>query len=247
MKIDFYEEFPIEKNLKNLKLIDWPCRVFIAAGSVDKFKEFEKLAKKFNNKIDYAYWPIVKNSYWISPFSNNEDLIRLFNDLDSFDGHILIDLELPLKNRSMILENLSSFNENRKMIKSFLIKNKHRITTAQSPPVFGLGLRRFFGLDYNVGVDVGLMFYTSTLRQNNVYTLAVDRIKRLLKKINNKENYNIGLGTIAKGILTTEHILSPIDLDKDLKFVEKVGFKRVTIFRAGGLNKEYIKVIKKYI
>ena len=172
-------------------------------------------------------------------------MTRLFEELEGCDCDLLIDLEMPLKNRVMILKNLFSFRKNKKIIKNFLEKNKKRIITAQSPPVFGLGLRRLFGLDYGVDVDVGLMFYTSTLKQNNVYTLFINRMRKLLKKIDNKECHNIGLGVIAKGILTTEDILSPKDLGKDLEFIKKLGFDRVVIFRLGGLNKEYMKVIHK--
>jgi len=34
---------------------------------------------------------------------------------------------------------------------------------------------------------------------------------------------------------------------RDLMFVKKVGFKKAIIFRLGGLNREYVKVIGKFI
>ena len=76
--------------------------------------------------------------------------------------------------------------------------------------------------------------------------MANQEIKKHLLKLKNKSQYSISLGTIAVGILGNEPILSPEKLEKDLEFVEKAGFKKVIIFRLGGLNKEYIKIIDKF-
>jgi|GEM_PF-3323744 len=54
MQIDFYEEFPNEC-LDKIKLINWNCRVFIAARSVEDFKNIKKLAKKLSeNEMENA-------------------------------------------------------------------------------------------------------------------------------------------------------------------------------------------------
>ena len=36
------------------------------------------------------------------------------------------------------------------------------------------------------------------------------------------------------------------NLEKDLEFIKKAGFNKVIIFRLGGLNKEYTKIINKF-
>ncbi len=63
MQIDFYEEFPIKKNLQKLRLIKVKSTVFIATKSLTQFKKISKQIKKINKKIKPAYWPIIKNSY----------------------------------------------------------------------------------------------------------------------------------------------------------------------------------------
>src|SRR3989344_2270214 len=137
MKIEFYEEFPNKENLKKLKLIKFPTKIFIASKSVSKFQTYEKIAKKYKKDLEIAYWPIIKNSYWISPFSNAKDLIELFKELEKIKNFLLIDLELPLKSRwKMYIKNIFSFNKNKRLIKKFLEKNKNRITTAQYPSSF---------------------------------------------------------------------------------------------------------------
>lgn len=56
----------------------------------------------------------------------------------------------------------------------------------------------------------------------------------------------IGIGCIAKGIYGNEKILSPEELERDLKILQKSG-KEVVIFRLGGLNKEYVRIIEKVL
>jgi len=239
MQINFYSEFP-RKNLQKLKLIRFPSRVFIAAKSVKAFQKLQKQAKKINNKIKPAYWPLVKNSYWTSPFSNTKDLIELFNKLEKTNSPLLIDLEFPVLNKKLIFKNFLNFRKNKKQIKQFLEKNKKRITTAQSP-FPDSKIMKFFGLDYNINLEKSLMWYSS------MHSISINKqIKKNLIKIKNKENYIIGLGTIATGILKDEPILSPENLEKDLEFIKQIGFKKACIFRIGGLNKRYIKIINKF-
>ena len=71
-------------------------------------------------------------------------------------------------------------------------------------------------------------------------------ITKNLIKLEDKSNYSISLGTIAKGIFENEPLLSSSDLEKDLLFVKKQGFKEVIIFRLEGLNKDYLKIINKF-
>ena len=133
MQIEFYEEFPSKKNLEKLKLIKFPTKIFIAGKSIKEFQKFENIAKKYKKNLEVAYWPIIKNSYWISPFSNTEDLVETFKKLETIENSLLIDLEFPLKNKLMILKNSFSFFRNKKLIKKFLEKNYKRITTAEYP------------------------------------------------------------------------------------------------------------------
>ena len=57
----------------------------------------------------------------------------------------------------------------------------------------------------------------------------------------------VGLGTIAIGVLGNEPILSPVDLEDDLKFFNGAGISRAVIFRLGGLTGEYLSIINKYV
>jgi hypothetical protein len=240
MEISFYEEFPKEENFEKLRLIKFRTKLFIAAKSIKEFWDFEKKAKKTNKKVECAYWPIIKNSYWISPFSNTQDLIELFNELDKCENHLLVDLELPL-NKELVWKNIFSYFKNRKLIKDFLEKNKSRTTTAQFPSSIASLFMKILGLDYNIRIEKSFMWYSS------MNSGAMNKnIKKSLIRLENKNNYSISLGTIAVGILGNEPILSQKNLEKDLEFVKNVGFNKIIIFRLGGLNKKYIKILDKY-
>ncbi len=238
MQIDFYEEFPTEENLEKLKLIKFPIRLFVAAKSLKEFKRLEERAKKIKKNLKVAYWPIIPNSYWISPFANTKDLIKIFSEFEKIKNDLLIDLELPLLNKRLIIKNLIHFFRNKKIIRKFMNKNKQRIITAQSPSSSYYILIKMLGLDYKIETEKSLMWYSSMCSR-----IINNNIQMNLIKLKNKKNYSISLGTIATGILGNEPILSPENLEKDLQFVKNAGFKKVIIFRLGGLNKNYIKII----
>jgi len=241
MKIEFYEEFPNKENLEKLRFINFPTKIFIAAKSVKEFKECEKIAKSYKKDLEAAYWPIIPNSYWISLFSNTSDLIKTFRELEKINNCILIDLEMPI-NKKMILKNFFCFFKNKKIIKKFMEKNKKRITTAQPVETIFSKYLQIRGQDFNIKTEKSFMWYSSMLpdKINKI-------VKRKLSLVKDKQNYSISLGTIAHGVQGDESILSSGDLEKDLSFVKSCGFKKVIIFRLGGLNNNYIKVIEKFI
>ena len=242
MKIEFYEEFPNKDNLKRLKSINFPTKIFMAAKSIQDFQKYEKIAKSYKKDLEVAYWPIVENSYWISPFSNHLDLVKLFDELKKIKNPLLIDLELPLRSRwKMYFKNFLSFRKNKKLIKKFLEENKKRITTAEYPFAFVSNFMKFLGLTYKINYERSVMWYSSMMKEK------VNKIiKRNLSKIKNKKNYSISLGTIEIGILGNEPILPPNQLEKDLDFVKKIGFEKGVVFRLEGLNKRYLDVLNKF-
>jgi len=56
-----------------------------------------------------------------------------------------------------------------------------------------------------------------------------------------------GLGLTAEGIYGNERIISAELLERDLRIAKAEGVKEVIIYRLGGLNKEYMDVIQKFV
>jgi hypothetical protein len=247
MKINFFEEFPKKENLKKAQLINFKSLIFIAAKNLKEFNSHAQYLKKINKKITPAYWPVLKKTegYWLSPFSQTKALQRVFKQLQNNKNKltVLLDLEFPTHQPSLFIKNLFRFFKNKKIINQF-INNKPKnltLTTAEyilenKPLNFFLSFLGIHIKNKNISERI-FMCYTSMAR-NNFF-------KELMYK-NIQKHPSIGLGTIATGILGHEPILTKANLQKDLDLAKKSKVKTATIFRLGGLNKDYLKVINNF-
>tara|TARA_Y100000310_G_C20581104_1_gene763032 strand:- start:391 stop:1134 length:744 start_codon:yes stop_codon:yes gene_type:complete len=247
MKVSFFEEFPSKKTLGKLKLISWPSTIYVAAKSLE---EFEKITKRYKRRnINFAYWPILekKEGYWLSPFSSNKAVKRVIEETKKSKVKIMWDAELPFRHPWLFLR-LDNFVRNRSKIKKFFRNNGKNILTSEYPiknSFMGLILRSF-GVNYSpkkYGNKKIIMYYTSMHKY--VRRIFLENITKLHQ--NYGENLQVGLGTIATGILGNEPILSAKNLNRDLWQMEDIGVKEVVIFRLGGLNKRYVNVIQRYV
>lgn len=251
MRIDFFEEFPTEENLRKAKLISFSSTVYLAARSLKKFRELEKKLHRINQKLEAAYWPILKKSYWVSPFSYSHELESLIKDLKKNKKHlkVLIDLELPMLNKKLFLRNLFCFFKNRNLIKKIFRDAKEfniDILTAECPLTSKIKMR-LLGISYPIEKHHhkrAVMFYSSMIKKESIKDLKKSIVKEHRRY---GKNFQVGLGVIATGILGNEPILSPEDLDKDLRFLKKHGIERAVVFRVGGLSREYVRFVKKYL
>jgi hypothetical protein len=93
-----------------------------------------------------------------------------------------------------------------------------------------------------------------------------DALKKTLKNYRAKknkplDNYQIGIGLLDYGLLYKTgfiqklrkigllknfHLLTPEKLDMDLSLAEKCGVKEVTIYGLGGLNDEFVDILRRY-
>jgi len=255
LNIDFFEEFPGDiKNLEKVKLIDFDSTIYIASKNLDEFLEYKKQIKHLNKKVDCAWWPIIESSYWISSFSKTEDLEFLLNEFKKYKLKaplkVLLDLELPILKPKLFLKNFFSFRRNKRIIKS-IFNNKSinlDIRTAEYPfgGKFMSFILRIFGVNYSIKKysHKKIMMYYSSMIPRWMHKGMKKRIVKRHKQLD--DNLQIGLGTIAIGILGNEPILKPKNLESDLKFLIENNIKDIVMFRLGGLDKKYLKVIKKY-
>src|SRR3989344_1047206 len=97
MIISFFEEFPTEDTLAKLKLVSWPTKLYVAANNLLQFRAVTSVLRHNKNLLEAVYWPILKKKegYWISPFSKQGALQRLFEELENRKIPVMLDLELP--------------------------------------------------------------------------------------------------------------------------------------------------------
>ncbi len=249
MRIDFFEEFPNQANLSKAKLIDFPSTIYLAAKSAAEFKILESKLKQINPELEPAWWPILPRTYWISPFSDRRELKNLKKELARIKNtKVLIDLEMPIVKVRFWIKNLPFFFKNKRTIEQiFLNSTVFTAETIQSYSKIGSIGVKLLGLAYPMNKFPHrkiLMFYSSMVESRKI-----DRIKKIVIQQfkQYRPNLQLGLGVIAKGIWQTEPILSPKNLDRDLNFAKNLGIQSCVIFRLGGLNNDYLKVIHKYL
>ncbi len=240
MKISFYEEFCEDESLTKSKLINFPSKLYLAASSIDKFKKYRKEA---SNKFikEFVWWPVMKieEGYWVSPWTKRKALLRIFNEVK--DNKVMLDLEIP-KDRSLLLKNCLNFFRNKKLIMNFVKRNKDKVYCCE---YFGdSDFLRKLGLSYDSKHNnIIKMVYRS------VHHISDDMLKHTLNKYIKKfgKRFIVSFGTIATGMTGRETIMTPSELERDLKIAEECGVEEVIIFRLGGLNKEYVKILNKFV
>lgn len=244
MKINFFEEFPTEENLDKVKLIKFPVGLVIAAKSLD---EFNKIKKRIRNKYvkEIIYWPILSDDegYWFSAFTKTNGLKRIIKELEGKNITVLWDAELPLLRKSLFFTQIFNFFKNKKLINNFLKSHKKVILCEYVSINWFVDLfLKFFAVKFDLDYKKIIMAYSSMAGRFKKH-LVENQIKTGKKKFS---NFCVGLGVIAKGKPENELIMSCEDLKRDLEACEKNKIKEVYIFRLGGLDKEYVKVVRKY-
>jgi len=246
MMISFFEEYPTDENLAKLELVDFPTKLYIAAGSRD---EFEEISKKITSKhvSEVIYWPVLEKGkgYWLSPFVKREELKKVMDDVEGMN--IMWDAELP-KKRSLILTQFPNFFKNRKMIRDFFNEHKGTIYTAEYFPERGIfsGLLDSLGLSFNpneYGNFQIKMIYSSMHNYGEYFV----REQLACGKKQYGDKFMVGLGTIATGMNGDEPLLFEDTLERDLRIARDVGLEEVIIFRLGGLNRGYKQVLDKFV
>ena len=246
MLISFFEEFPTPANIKKLKLLNFKTKLYIAAKNLNDFNNIQSTMKS-KNVGEIIYWPILegKEGYWISPFAKRSALKRIFNELKGTRTAVMLDLELT-RNPNLYVTQFFNFLRNKSLIKSFIKTHGGKVYLAEYYPE---GKRKerilaFLGLHYKTNaVHIIKMVYHSM--HNFDKKFITNELQAGKKEFGNK--YLVAYGTIAKGIDGWEPILPTLQLDKDLEIAKQTGIPEVVIFRLGGLNRKYLKVIKKFV
>lgn len=242
MLISFFEEFPTKQNLNKIKLINFKTKLYIASPFLS---EFNKIKIKNKNVKEIIYWPTLKREegYWFSPFSKRSAVKKTLSEIPK-NLPVMIDLELPTtQNSNLYFTQFHNFPRNKSLITDF-IKTHSNVYTAEYFPI--KATLKFLGLNYDpikYKTKMIKMFYTS------MWPFPRDFLERKIKNYKERfqDRFIPAFGAIAAGISGNESILSSEKLKADLEIARKNNIEEVIIFRLGGLNKEYIKIISKFI
>jgi len=242
--ISFFEEFPTPLNLSKIAFIKKQGNLYLAAPSLKEFLAIKKgIKNKYIQKV--IYWPILTRSegYWISPFAKRCALKRIFAELSGKSIPVMLDLELPTRQNPLLyLTQSPNVISNKRLLKNFIRTYGGDIFLAEYYPE---GKRQeailsILGLHYKEKrAKIIKMVYHSLHDFDETFLRKEFR----RGKAEFADNFLAAYGTIYAGIHGTEPLIDPKQLAIDLTIAKEEGIKEVIIFRLGGLNKTYSKVL----
>jgi len=248
MRINFFEEFPSEEILALTGYMESGALLYIAAPGMERFKAWVEIAKRYNDAIRVAYWPVLRrrDGYWFSPFANIEAMQKSCQEIkkEGKDLKILWDAEIPILRPGLILKGIPKFKRNKRLMLDMaeeLSRVGVRIHTAEYPWPRGIMslVGKIAAHPSKVEKRIG-MYYSSLIKARDPH-IWFSIYQEWIEKGN---PWGVALGLIDTGILGMERLLSPDELRHDLELARQYGFEEVTIFRLSGLkNKAYREIL----
>jgi hypothetical protein len=238
MKINFFEEYPTKENLLKAKNLSSGTTVFLAAKSLEEFYILKEELILINKDVTVGYWPIAKDSYWVSPFSPESELKRIKKEISQINLPVLIDLELPFFIFKVNWHEINKLSIKKKILKEILdFDNVYSYQLPEIPII--KSLYSLLGIYFNNKNKINGLYYFSFLGPLNLL------FKRMSVKAKSK-NESIGIGTIGSGAIGIERNIKYSEFRNRLKIAYDLGFKEIYIFRLGGLNSNYMDSINDF-
>lgn len=244
MHISFFEEFPSKENLAKIKYVSFPTKLYLAAHSLEEFDKIKISSPELKEKI---YWPILqrKEGYWFSPFSQRKALQRVLQEIQKSSLPILWDAELPTHTNPLLyLTQAPFFLGNRRDIRNVIAQRKN-ISTAEYFPSSPLSERILYilGLSFKTRNHFPIKMVYSSMHDfgESFIRKEIKQAKKIFGK-----RLHLGLGTLTHGIRGDEPAILPEILERDLGICKELEIEEVILFRLGGMNKEYRKIITPY-
>ncbi len=245
MQISFFEEFPAKENLAKIKYVSFSTKIYLAAHSL---KEFQNIGLSSSNIKEKIYWPLLQKEegYWFSPFSNRGSIKRIFKELEHNPVPVMLDAELPTHPHPQLYFTESmNFFRNRSLIQDF-IKNRKNIYTAEYFPSSKISsiFFQFLGLSF-----ASKNHYPIKMIYSSMHDFGEEFIRAEIKKAKKLygKRVRIALGTLSHGIKGNEPMITAKMLERDMNICKSLDIEEVILFRLGGMNKEYQKVILKFV
>lgn len=254
VQIDYFEEFFNEETVDWVRRIPGPFRLILAAADFAEFRKKAAQIEEARPDVRVGFWPIVPGSYWISPFARRADIEATARDLENArpNDEVMFDLELPILTKSLFYKNLPGFFAKKRFIRGTMQELAGRgvhVSSAEYPPPgrFSSFLLRALGVSFSIPAVPYtriVMYYTSMIPHGWIADGIQRQIRRDARRYG--ERFQAGVGPIAIGILGDEPVLPPADLENDLAFVRDAGVGTAVVFRLGGLNNDYMRVIESF-
>lgn len=263
--ITLYSEHAKEGDLRRLSHLECPVNLIVASDSLDNFRRIRDEIGKVEAVKQVGYWPTLSaaEGYWISPWSDKTALERVFREIETRKDRgqlqVMVDLEPPfVANKKRMITGLRGFSDKKKRIGEFFAGSPEKnveIVTAEYPRFVGSDfVQKALGLSFDAGKHPNKsvkMVYTSVMPQWGIPRKIAKKLlaRESRKQARDNPSFGIGLGCIShSGLLgtTMEKILTPAQLEEDLRTVREAGVREVYIYSLNGLNPDYARTIRKF-
>lgn len=252
MIVSFFEEYSSELNLNKLKLIHFSTNLYIGCKDINQFLQIRNRIKKNYQQVKQViYWPILKleEGYWLSGFTKTEGIMRILEELKKTKENfpILWDAELPTLNKKLFITQLPNLITNRKLIYGALLKQSpnHPLIVAQFSRS---GLQEWFSQIGATSFPFANyhrldMLYSSMMKNSDKSKFIRETIYRNKRKY---KQYSVGFGLLDRGEGDPTPLITPNELDRDMRIAKTKNIREVVIYRLGGLNENYLRVLEKF-
>jgi hypothetical protein len=211
------------------------------------FEDARRRLQETNPSLRAAWWPVLPRSLTLSALAEAEEIDELERMLRDAEEPltVLLDLELPIWDRSKMLRLLRQPSARRRAARALdrLFATAlafHSVWTAEYPPLLPAWLTQPLRLELRTLTVTRVYMLYSSLLPRWWRPLLVRRVAGRLTE----RGGAIGVGALATGIAGNEPILSPERLSRDLAEAAQLGAASIVAYRLGGLTPAHVSRIE---
>jgi hypothetical protein len=249
IKVGLYEEFPVPGRLDNLRYLDFPVSLAVAAPSREAFMIIsDTIHREYPMVHELYYWPTIpyEAGYYTGSWSDHIAVKKAINDTTGLPT--MWDLEMPLGLKATQLS-LDNWWNNRHNIDNWLDRRKKPVHIWRSHTSMGLSPLFLWLLGMHFNPDD----YDNLTLHLNLYStgagLPADEMARIIRcgVEEYEERFIPSLGVLNDGEGPESYFIPEKTFRRDLMLVRQAGVHEVWIFGVNGLNPRYINTIKEVL
>lgn len=236
VRIGLYEEFPAPWRLEQLKYIDFPVTLAVAAPSRTVFLKLrDTIMRQYPQVREVYFWPLLtaREGYYPGTWSDAGAIQRVAGEAK--DLPVLWDLEMPpdLKHPS-----ITSWPQNRSWLDQWLRSRTEPVHIWRSHASMGLD-PLFLQL---VGMHFDPLDYPQVSLHLDLYNTGTSRSTEQMARIMRcgVERYGArfipALGVLNDGAGRPEQFVPPDVLRRDIQLARTAGVSELWLFGVNGLN-----------
>jgi hypothetical protein len=244
VRIGLYEEFPAPWRLEQLRYIDFPVTLAVAAPSRSVFLKLrDTIMRQYPQVREVYFWPLLtaNEGYYPGTWSDAAAIQRVAGDAK--DLPVLWDLEMPpdLKHPS-----IGSWPQNRAWLDQWLRSRTEPVHIWRSHASMGLD-PLFLQL---VGMHFDPLDYPQVSLHLDLYNTGTSRSAEQMARIMRcgVERYGArfipALGVLNDGAGRPEQFVPPATLRRDLELARTAGVSELWLFGVNGLNSEIATMLR---